>query len=56
MENNPKQRLTVPDSENSTENPGVPRELRLDEMERVSGAGYCNDPGKKRRKLQEGKP
>ena len=31
------------------------KELSMDDMEWVNAAGYSNDPGKKRRKLEEGK-
>ena len=31
------------------------RSLSLEDMEWVNAAGYSNDPGKKRRKLEEGK-
>ena len=31
------------------------KELSMDDMEWVNAAGYSNDPGKKRRELEEGK-
>ena len=31
------------------------KELSMDDMEWVNAAGYSNDPGKKRQKLEEGK-
>ena len=31
------------------------KELNMDDMEWVNAAGYSDDPGKKRRELEEGK-
>ena len=31
------------------------KELNMDDMEWVNAAGYSDDPGKKRQKLEEGK-